>query len=319
MKNAVRDPSSVSAITPFCAAQCLIAIVAFASNALLCRVALSGDSIDAATFSDIRLLAGGAALLVVGRLRPQSALPPCSDWVSAAALGVFVILFSFSYVSLAVSTGALVFSGTVQLALFIASILTGERFHRLALAGYLLAIIGLLWLIIPGVAVTGLAGLPTMVGAGVAWAVYTLRGRRVASALSATTGNFVRAAPIGVVLGLSLHDHVHASVTGIMLAVVSGSLTSAIGFVVWCSTIRKLTAMCAAAVQLLVPPVAALGGVLFLHENASTRLVLSSIAIIIGIALTVSVSKSPCRRTDNRRIAGTRWDRVRKLTCDRQR
>ncbi|MFC4702251.1 EamA family transporter [Paraburkholderia caffeinitolerans] len=127
-------------------------------------------------------------------------------------------------------------------------------------------------------------------GAGVAWALYTLRGMRITSPSSATTGNFVRAAPIGIVLGLGLQGHAHASVTGITLAVVSGRLTSAIGFVVSCSTIRRLTAMCAAAVQLLVPPVAALGGVLFLHEHVSARLVLSSIVILIGISLTLSDS-----------------------------
>lgn len=297
------DPSNASTVTPFFAAQgVIIAIVAFASNSLLCRVALLDDNIDAAAFSDIRLLAGGATLLVVSKLRSKGASPSHPDWISASALGVFVVLFSFSYVSLAISTGSLVFSGTVQLALFVAAILAGERFHRVALAGYLLGIAGLLWLIVPGVAVTGFSHVLMMVGAGVAWAIYTLRGMRVASPLSSTTGNFIRATPICMVLGLLLHAQMqastHASATGITLAVLSGSLTSAIGFVVWCSTIHRLPAICVGAVQLLVPPVAALGGVLFLYEQVSTRLVLSSITILIGIALTVSVSSRGRRQQE---------------------
>lgn len=299
--NTYPKPSNASAVTPFFAAQgAIIAIVAFASNSLLCRVALLHDNIDAAAFSNIRLLAGGVTLLVVSKLRPNGASPSRPDWISATALGVFVVLFSFSYVSLPVSTGALVFSGTVQLALFVAATLAGERFHRVALAGYLLAIVGLLWLIVPGVAVTGVSDVLMMMGAGIAWTVYTLRGMRVASPLAATTGNFIRAMPICIVLGLLLHTQAqasaHASATGITLAVLSGSLTSAIGFVVWCSTIRRMPAICVAAVQLLVPPVAALGGVLFLYEQVSTRLVLSSITILIGIALTVSVSSRDKRQ-----------------------
>ncbi len=287
-------PANVGPITLFCAAQAGLAIVAFASNALLCRVALLSGSIDAATFSNVRLLAGGVTLLVVIMLKLQS--PPLSrpDWVAGAALGVFVVLFSFAYVSLSVSTGALVFSGTVQLTLFVAALVAGERVHRVALSGYLLALVGILWLVVPGVAGAGFSGSLMMIGAGIAWACYTFRGMRVACPLSATTGNFILAAPVGLVLGLVLHTYsgvsVHASATGVAFAVVSGSLASAIGFVVWYSAVRRLTGICVAAIQLLVPPVAALGGVLFLHEHVNTRLVLSSATILFGIALTISVS-----------------------------
>ena len=128
-----------------------------------------------------------------------------------------------------------------------------------------------------------------MVGAGVAWGIYTLRGRRSASPLSATAGNFLRATPICIVLGWMLNGDAHASVAGVALAVASGAVTSAIGFVVWGSVIRKLPAMSAAAIQLLVPPVAALGGVLFLQEPVSTRLVVSFVAVLLGIWLAASV------------------------------
>lgn len=293
-------PAGANAATLFCVAQGAIAITAFASNSLMCRVALLGDSIDAATFSDIRLLTGATALFAVSWLMPKSAPPSRPDWVSATTLGVFVVLFSFAYVSLTVSTGALVFFGTVQLTLLIASLLAGERVHHAAFAGYLLAVVGLLWLIAPGAAATGLSSLLVMVGAGVTWAFYTLRGMRATNPLSTTTGNFMRAAPICIVLGLVLpvhaHASVHASVTGVILAMVSGGLTSGIGFAVWCSVTRRLTAMGAAAVQLLVPPLAAIGGVLFLHEHVSASLVLSSIAILVGIALTISVNSREKRQ-----------------------
>ncbi|MEX3896861.1 DMT family transporter [Paraburkholderia sp. BR10954] len=286
--NAYLDPADASAITPSCALQGAAAIAAFASNALLCRVALFSNSIDAATFSDIRLLAGGATLLAVTKLRPERARQSSADWVSATALGTFMILFSLSYLSLGVSTGALVLFGTVQLTILTSCLLKGERFHRVALIGYLVAIAGLLGLTAPGAGVPGLSGLLMMVGAGAAWGLYTLRGKRVASPLSATTGNFLRATPICIVLGLILHAPAHASAAGVALAVASGAVTSAIGFVVWSSTIRRLTAMSAAAIQLLVPPVAALGGVLFLHEPMSTRLTFSFVAVLVGISLTAS-------------------------------
>ncbi|MGT2452325.1 DMT family transporter [Cupriavidus basilensis] len=289
--NAYLAPADASAITPTCALQGAIAIAAFASNALLCRVALFNYCIDAATFSDIRLLAGGATLLVVTKLKPEYAPQPSPDpdWISATALGIFVILFSLSYLSLGVSSGALVLFGTVQLTIFAACLLKGERFHRVALIGYLLAIAGLLYLTTPGVGVPRVSGLLMMVGAGVAWGIYTLRGRRSASPLSATAGNFLRATPICIALGWMLNGDAHASVAGVALAVASGAVTSAIGFVVWGSVIRKLPAMSAAAIQLLVPPVAALGGVLFLQEPVSTRLVVSFVAVLLGIWLAASV------------------------------
>ncbi|WP_224006725.1 DMT family transporter [Cupriavidus pinatubonensis] len=294
--NAYLDPADANAITSSCALQGTVAVVAFASNALLCRVALYSDSIDAATFSDIRLLAGGATLLAVTKLRPGHARLSSPDWVSAIALGVFVSLFSLSYMSLGVSTGALVLFGTVQLTIFGACLLKGQRFHCVALIGYLLATVGLLFLTVPGVGVPGFSGLLMMVGAGVAWGLYTLRGMRVASPLSATTGNFLRATPVCIVLGWILHSHAHANVAGVALAVASGAVTSAIGFVVWGAAIRRLTAMSAATVQLLVPPVAAFGGVLFLQEPVSARLVLSSVAVLAGIWLTASVGARHTRK-----------------------
>ncbi len=290
--NAYLAPADASAITPTCALQGAISIAAFASNALLCRVALFNHSIDPATFSDIRLLAGGAALLVLTKLRPEHAPQSRPDWVSATALGIFVILFSLSYLSLGVSVGALVLFGTVQLTIFIACLLKGERFHRVALIGYFLAIAGLLYLTRPGVGVPRFSDLLMMVGAGVAWGIYTLRGKRAASPLSATTGNFLRATPICIILGLMLHGDAHASVAGVSLAVASGAVTSAVGFVVWGSVIRKLPAMSAATIQLLVPPVAALGGVLFLQEPVSARLVASFIVVLTGIWLATSVGAS---------------------------
>ncbi|MEM5389700.1 DMT family transporter [Paraburkholderia phymatum] len=288
MTNAYLNSADVSAITPSCAVQGAVAIAAFASNSLLCRVALFSHSIDAATFSDIRLVAGSVTLLIVTKLRPGRVGQSSPDWISASALGTFMILFSLSYLSLGVSTGAIVLFGAVQLTILIACLLKGERFHRVTLVGYLLAVAGVLCLSAPGVGVPGFSGLLMMVGAGAAWGLYTLRCRRMANPLSATTGNFLRATPICIVLGLILHGHAHASATGVALAVASGAVTSAFGFVVWSSAIRKLPAMATAAFQLLVPPVAALGGVVFLHESVNSRLTFSFVAVLVGLSLAAS-------------------------------
>jgi drug/metabolite transporter (DMT)-like permease len=283
-KRAVPD-----ALAPALAAAGLtaVAMLAFAANSLLCRLALQQDRIDPASFGAIRLAAGALVLACVMRSRRQSSAPGDwrAQWPSAGMLFAYVALFSFAYVSLAAGTGALILFGAVQLTMLGAGLLSGERFTPAGWTGLMLALAGLAVLLLPGAAAPSLYGSVLMAGAGVAWGGYSLRGRGSADPLAATAASFLRAAPLGVLLALGYAAHAHADARGVGLALVSGALTSGLGYVVWYAALRKLTAMRAAAVQLSVPPVAALGGVLLLGEALTLRLGLASLAILGGIAL----------------------------------
>jgi drug/metabolite transporter (DMT)-like permease len=285
----MQRPAAPDALRPAFAAAVLtaVAMLAFAANSLLCRLALQQDRIDPASFGAIRLVAGALVLAVAMRRGRQTAAP--GDWraklSSAALLFAYVALFSFAYVSLAAGTGALILFGAVQLTMLGAGLLAGERFSPAGWMGLVLALTGLVLLLLPGAAAPSLRGAVLMAGAGVAWGGYSLRGRGVADPLAATAASFLRAAPLGILLALGFAAHAHADARGVGLAVASGALTSGLGYVVWYAALRRLTAMQAATVQLSVPPIAAFGGVLLLGEALTLRLGLASLAILGGIAL----------------------------------
>jgi drug/metabolite transporter (DMT)-like permease len=269
-----------------------VAMLAFAANSLLCRLALQQGSIDPASFATIRLVAGAMTLALIAAWRPPPAVPGKPDWFSAAMLFAYVAFFSFAYVTLPAGTGALILFGAVQLTMFSAGLRAGERFGAGAWSGLALAVAGLIYLVLPGVAAPSPVGTLLMAIAGVAWGVYSLRGRRAGDPLSATAGNFARAVPFALVLGALFLANARASAAGIALAVVSGTVTSGIGYVVWYAALSRLSAMRAAAVQLSVPLIAALGGVAFLSEAFTPRLAFACGAILGGIAL-VLASRSP--------------------------
>ena len=274
-----------------------LAMIAFAANSLLCRLALAERAIDAASFGSVRLLAGAATLALLLRLRRGPAAPARADWLAATMLFAYVAMFSFAYLTLAAGTGALILFGAVQLTMFGVGLSSGERFRVSAWCGLALAVAGLVYLLSPGLAAPPLAGATLMALAGVAWGVYSLRGRGVADPVAATDANFVRATPLALLLSLVLASNAHAGATGIVLAVASGALTSGIGYVIWYAALNGLSAMRAATVQLSVPPIAAFGGVLFLSEVISTRLALASMAILGGVAMVlVSKSRHPARQ-----------------------
>ncbi len=264
-----------------------VAMLAFAANSLLCRLALQQDRIDPASFGAIRLVAGALVLACVMRSRRQAPVPGDSraQWLSAGLLFAYVALFSFAYVSLAAGAGALILFGAVQLTMLGAGLLAGERFTPAGWTGLALALAGLAVLLLPGAAAPPLVGSVLMAGAGVAWGGYSLRGRGAADPLAATAASFLRAAPLGILLALVYAARAHADARGVGLALVSGALTSGLGYVVWYAALRKLTAMRAAAVQLCVPTIATFGGVLLLGEALTLRLGLASLAILGGIAL----------------------------------
>jgi drug/metabolite transporter (DMT)-like permease len=265
-----------------------IAMIAFASNSLLCRLALQHASIDAASFASIRLVSGAAMLGVLARLSTGRAPRARADWIAATALFAYVAFFSFAYLSVSAGTGALILFGAVQLTMFAAGLRAGEQFAPLAWLGLALALAGLLYLVSPGVTAPTPLGAVLMGAAGVSWGVYSLRGRRAADPLSASAANFLCAAPMALVLSLLLHNGFHAAPTGIALAITSGAVTSGIGYVVWYAALKGLSAMRAATVQLSVPPIAAFGAALLLAEPMTMRLVCASAAILGGIALVLA-------------------------------
>jgi len=266
-----------------------LALVAFAANSLLCRLALAQPSIDAASFSLIRLLSGAITLwLIVILTRSRTAESLGGNWLSAIFLFLYVVGFSFAYLDLSAGTGALILFGAVQATMLLSAILSGERPYFVEWFGLLLAILGLVYLILPGLTTApSLIGSVFMVIAGVAWGIYSLRGRKTTTPLAATAGNFIRAVPLAMVVFLVSFDHIKISVEGTLAATLSGALASGIGYTIWYAALRGLSASRAATLQLTVPVLAAIGGIFLLSEVISLRLLLSAFMILGGVALAV--------------------------------
>ncbi|HET9483678.1 MAG TPA: DMT family transporter [Xanthomonadales bacterium] len=269
---------------PRIAALTLLAMAAFAGNSLLCRAALRDTTIDAASFTTIRVVAAAATLLLVLRLR-GAARAGAGDWPSALALFAYAAGFSFAYRSLTAATGALLLFGAVQATMIGRGWVSGERLRPAQAAGLVLAVCGLGGLLLPGISAPPPGGALLMLGAGVAWGIYSLRGRASGDPMAVTAGNFVRAVPLAVLLSLAYAWDASLDRIGVLLAIVSGALASGLGYVVWYTVLPALRATSAATVQLGVPVVAALGGVALLGEPATLRLVLASAAVLGGIAI----------------------------------
>lgn len=271
-----------------------VSMLAFAANSLLCRIALVEARIDPASFGSIRLASGALMLALIVRLRREGGSggiggsSPTGDWPAAIMLFAYVALFSFAYLSLSAGVGALILFGAVQLTMIGAGLRAGERFAPAAWAGLAAAVAGLVYLVSPGLTAPPAASAALMTLAGVAWGVYSLRGRGVSDPLAATASNFARAVLPALGLSLLTAGQVQADGAGIALAIASGALTSGLGYVIWYAALRGLTAMRAASVQLSVPPIAALGGVLVLSEPLTSRLLIGSAAILGGIAVVLA-------------------------------
>ena len=263
-----------------------LAMIAFAGNSLICRVALKHTSIDAASFTTIRLISGALMLWLVVRMSRVTHTGG-GNWLSAFALFVYAAGFSFAYVSLPAASGALLLFGAVQATMIGYGIWKGERLLRLQLVGLLLAFGGLLGLMLPGLSAPPLYGSILMLGAGVAWGVYSLRGIGAGDPTKVTAGNFLRAAPIAAALSVLMFNGTSLDHAGFWYAVSSGALASGIGYALWYTALPALKAATAATVQLSVPVIAALGGIVFLGEPITLRLVLASVVILGGIALVI--------------------------------
>jgi drug/metabolite transporter (DMT)-like permease len=263
-----------------------LAMLAFAGNSLLCRLALKQTSLDASSFTTLRLVSGALVLWLIVWVRHGQAMAG-GNWWSALALFGYAAGFSFAYIHLPAATGALLLFGAVQATMIGYGLARGERFRRPQLAGLLLALAGLVGLLMPGLSAPPLLGSILMLGAGVAWGIYSLRGRGAGDATLITAGNFMRAAPIAVMLTVLLWGQIRFDAVGLVYALASGALASGLGYTVWYTVLPALKSTQAATVQLSVPVLATLGGVLFLGESITLRLVLASTAILGGIALVI--------------------------------
>ena len=272
-----------------------LALIAFAANSILARLALTETAIDPITFTAVRIASGAGILAVIVWLRARwlaaQGKPVAvgrGSVVSALALWVYALLFSLAYLSLTAATGALLLFGAVQISMVGWTLMRGERLSGRALTGFLLALVGLIWLLMPGLARPPLWPALMMIGAGLAWAVYTLRAASGGEATASTAGNFLIAAVPAVVLAAAFSSQARWDAAGLILALASGSLASGLGYVIWYAALRHIETRTAAVAQLQVPVITALAGVLVLAEPLSLRLILAGIVILGGILLVIA-------------------------------
>lgn len=269
------------------------AMLAFAGNSLLCRAALTHTSIDAASFTSIRIVAGAATLWLLVRLR-RGTQTPSGSWACGLALFVYAAAFSFAYAGLTAGTGALLLFGAVQATMIGAGWRGGERLCGRQVTGVVLALCGLVALVLPGVSGPPLRDSALMLTAGVAWGVYSVlgkgvgKGKGVGDPLRATAGNFLRAVAFTAVLSLALWPSASLDRVGIGYAIASGALASGVGYAIWYAALADMKVTNAATVQLSVPVIAALGGVTLLGEPLTLRLSVASITTLSGIALVIA-------------------------------
>lgn len=262
------------------------AMLAFAGNSLLCRLALRDGAIDPATFTALRLVSGAVALLLICQLNARNhSLRTHGSWYSAFLLFLYATTFSFAYLSLDAGVGALVLFAFVQGTMITLGLTAGVRPAAKEWAGWLAAFAGLVWLLLPGLSAPPVSSTVLMATSGIAWGIYSHRGRLESDALGATTNNFAMAAIIVPVFYFLVSNDPVTDWYGLSLAITSGALTSGVGYVFWYAAIPALTAMQAAMVQLTVPVIAATGGVLLLAEAPSLRLVVSAALVLGGLLL----------------------------------
>lgn len=315
-----------------------VAMLAFAGNSVLCRLALEQGSIDPASFTSVRLFSGAlmlsillvsipklmlqktaftdnrtnsSALNIADELDPaelsvnkKSVNPEAllvksarlfslkqSSWVGGLSLFVYAAGFSFAYISLPAGTGALILFATVQITMLSYALVKGSRFSFGQWFGFAMALVGLVYLFLPGISAPPLLGALLMVTAGIAWGVYSILGKRVINPSQSTAENFIRASMITLLLSLVFVDNMSVSTQGILFAIVSGAITSGIGYAIWYAIIPLLKAASSASLQLTVPVIATIGGVIWLGEEVSIRLALASISILGGVAMVILLAK----------------------------
>jgi drug/metabolite transporter (DMT)-like permease len=273
------------------------ALMAFAANSILCRMALRQTSIDPASFTSVRIIAGAITLWLLVQLRNRRGSVG-GTWASSFALLAYATGFSFAYVAITAGTGALLLFGAVQLVMISAGLAAGERINFRIAFGWMLAMSGLVTLVFPGVSAAPAVQSALMLCAGVAWGVYSLRGRRSGDPLRDTAGNFARAVPGALLISALMWRHGSWDRMGVVLATLSGAIASGVGYAAWYTALPRLRAIAAANLQLSVPLLASLGGVVLFAEPITMRLAAASVLLLGGIAL---ATREPVKNTGLRR------------------
>ena len=274
------------------AALTVLALIAFAGNSVFCRLALAGPIIDPASYTAVRLITGAVILWIIAAFRRKESFGKSGgSWISASMLFLYAVTFSFAYISLSAGTGALILFAAVQITMIAVGLSTGERPEILEWLGLFIAISGLIYLVSPGTTAPSILGTVLMATAGIAWGIYSLRGRGASDPVGVTTDNFLRAVPLVIGLILLWLSTLAITPMGFLWAALSGSITSGVGYVLWYAALPRLTATRAATVQLAVPVLAALAGVFVLSEAISLRLIISAVVILGGVGLAISRPK----------------------------
>jgi len=261
-----------------------LAMIAFAANSVLARLALANADIGPWHFTAIRFVSGALILALIAR----PAAFKMGNWGSAAALLLYGALFSYAYIGLAAGTGALILFAAVQITMISGGLLAGERLNLLQWMGAAIAIAGLIYLLAPGISAPPLLTAIMMMGAGIGWGLYSLRGRRAGDPTAQTAGNFMRAALICLLLTpliFILGPQTPITSKGIIWALTSGIVTSGLGYVIWYMALKDLTAIRAGIAQLTVPVIAAIGGVIFIAEPLTWRFSLTALAVLGGVGI----------------------------------
>jgi drug/metabolite transporter (DMT)-like permease len=275
----------------------LISLLAFAANSLITRFALEETTIDEASFIMIRVVSGALFLSVYSIIKKEKAPHKSGSWLAAIALFIYAASFTYGYGLIAAGTGALLLFGSVQITMSIVGYREGERLNKIQLAGFMLALLGLVILMLPGITAPSLIGAALMCIAGIAWSVYTLQGRGSSHPATTTAGNFIKTAPMVIILWLvvsySTNNALNFSNMGVTYALLSGIVTSGMGYIIWYSILPQLKATQAAIVQLSVPLIVTIAGVLLLNEVVTLRIFIASLAILLGTLLVLKFKKTP--------------------------
>ena len=265
-----------------------MALIAFAANSVLCRLALGNQLIDASSFTLIRLLSGTIVLLIIlGATRKAGTATTKGSWTASFMLFLYAITFSYAYISLDTGTGALILFGSVQITMILLSLMSGTRLAFIEWAGVIVAFTGIVYLVLPGLTTPSIIGFLLMTIAGSAWGVYTLKGRESMNPLMDTAYNFLRTTPLLLVLAITTFGNANYSTEGVLLALLSGGITSGIGYTIWYIALGGLSSTQAAVLQLSVPVIAALGGVIFVSEAVTFRLTMSAAMVLGGISMVI--------------------------------
>ncbi len=271
-----------------------IAMLAFAANSVLARLALAMPNADAIGYTGVRMSAGAVTLAAImlahTRWTSDANTGFGGSWRAAAALFGYAICFSLAYVRISTGTGALILFAAVQFSMLGWAILKGDRLGALEWLGLALAVCAFVYLVSPGLAAPSPAGAALMVASGMSWAVYTLLGRGSQSPLADTAGNFVRCLPVAAVMTIAAHVKQPLISDAVVYAVLSGALASGVGYALWYAVLPSLSRTRAAVVQLTVPAIAALGGVALIGEPLTLRLVIASIGILGGVAIALTTA-----------------------------